>query len=397
MKNTLRALWYAGVLAAAVACLPAQAALPAGVSGSWYNPAQSGHGLSVQVLNPESALLYWYVYDRDGNPFFLYIEGRIHGQRIDGVAYAPSGMRWGDFDPQTLQKPVWGEVALEFSDCDNATLSWEANSPDFGSGSMGVVRLSSVGTLSCQLAPVSESSLPGGLYSLVASKARPGVTMTMPGVAAVDPQGVVWATEFLGYGTGMHDIPGPTYVGALMPRALSAMPAGDGTASIRLGNTTWAMWSWSAAYPGGVETLAAEWSFGNEGATLSFASPANNSNETWTFAAAPGALVAPLTREQLVRTYSVRFRGQFHAVDQAMQVNADGTICIAASLEESCRYAGRYWLPDGDAGFMDFEVADIRHPDAVHRGRGFLHDGDDGRTLVMIGDSGLHGLALHAR
>ena len=396
MTNTLRALWCTGVLAAAAACLPAQATLPAGVSGSWYNPAQSGHGLSVQVLDPEHALLYWYVYDRDGNPFFLYIEGSINGQRIDGVAYAPSGMRWGSFDPQTLQKPVWGEVALDFSDCNNATLSWEANSPDFGSGSMGVVRLSSVGTLRCQLAPVSAPSLPGGLYSLVASKARPDVTTTLPGVAAVDPQGVVWATEFLSYGTGISDIPGPTFVGSWISRTLSAIPIGDDTVRVRLGNNTWAM-NWGAAFPSGVETLAAEWSFGDAGATLSFASLANNSNETWTFTAEPGGLVVPLTREELARTYSVRFRGQFSTSEQTMQVNADGTICIAASQLESCRYAGRYWLPDGDDGFMDFEIADIRNPDAIHRGRGFLHAGEGGRTLVMIGDNGLHGFALHAR
>lgn len=397
MKAILKTFWCAGVFAAAAACLPAQAALPTGVSGSWYNPAQSGHGLSVEVLNPEHALVYWYVYDRDGNPFFLYIEGRIQGQRIDGVAYAPSGMRWGNFDPQALRKPVWGEVDLEFSDCDNARLSWEANSPDFGNGSMDVVRLSSVHTLNCQLAPVSESPLSGGLYSVVSSKARPGSTTTLSGVAAVDPQGVVWATEFLGYGAEMYDIPGPTFIGSWISRALSVMPAGDGTASVRLSNNSWAMWSWSAAYPSGVETPDAQWSYGNAGVTLSFSSIANNSNETWAFTAAPGALVAPLTREELARTYSVRFRGQFSSNEQAMQVNADGTICIAASQTEPCRYAGRYWLPDGGDGFMDFEVADIRNPNAVHRGRGFLHTEEGGRVLVMIGDNGLHGFALHAR
>lgn len=389
----MRSLLSASLVMVGGVCINAQAALPAGLSGGWFNPQASGHGLSVQILDPERALVFWYVYDHEGKPFNLYIEGRIAGHRIDGVAYAPKGMRWGSFDPADLQMPVWGEVGLEFSDCDTATLSWEADSPDFGSGSMGVTRLSGIHALECRFP--SASALPPGAYSLLASKERSGIVTEQAGIAAVDPQGAVWAAEFLA--SDPRDIPGPTYVGASMPRALSAIPSAEDAASIRLGNNTWAMAAWASAYPGGVETLTGTWSVDTDNATLSFASAVHDSNETWIFSAAPGTLVAPLTTERLAGDYSVRFRGQFSLNEQTLRINADGTLCIAASTEEPCRYAGRYWLPDGELGFMDFEVSDSTDPAQIHRGRGFLHAGDEGQSLHMIGDNGTHGFALHAR
>ena len=36
----------------------ASAALPPGISGSWYNPQQSGHGLSIDMLSRDRALVW---------------------------------------------------------------------------------------------------------------------------------------------------------------------------------------------------------------------------------------------------------------------------------------------------------------------------------------------------
>ena len=44
-------------------------------SGSWYNPDQSGHGFSVEVLSTERSIAYWFTYDPFGNPIFLYADG----------------------------------------------------------------------------------------------------------------------------------------------------------------------------------------------------------------------------------------------------------------------------------------------------------------------------------
>ena len=40
----------------------------ADLSGSWYNPAQSGHGLMVEILDNQRVVLAWYTYDASGNP-----------------------------------------------------------------------------------------------------------------------------------------------------------------------------------------------------------------------------------------------------------------------------------------------------------------------------------------
>ena len=71
MKKTMRSLLSASLVMVGGVCINAQAALPAGLSGGWFNPQASGHGLSVQILDPERALMFWYVYDHEGKPMPL--------------------------------------------------------------------------------------------------------------------------------------------------------------------------------------------------------------------------------------------------------------------------------------------------------------------------------------
>ena len=51
-------------------------------SGSWFTPEQSGHGLVVQILSADSAVVYWYVYDADGNQLWLVGTGPYDGHSI---------------------------------------------------------------------------------------------------------------------------------------------------------------------------------------------------------------------------------------------------------------------------------------------------------------------------
>lgn len=122
MKQTLRDL---AILAALAFTHSATAGLPGSMSGTWYNPAQSGHGLSLDVLAADRAVAIWHVFDADGQPVTLYIDGHLDGRLLTGPAYAPVGMRFGSFDPAELQLPVWGQVAIDFSSCDQAQLELE--------------------------------------------------------------------------------------------------------------------------------------------------------------------------------------------------------------------------------------------------------------------------------
>ena len=40
-------------------------------SGAWFNPDQSGHGISVEILDDERTVIFWYAYDLDGKPTWL--------------------------------------------------------------------------------------------------------------------------------------------------------------------------------------------------------------------------------------------------------------------------------------------------------------------------------------
>lgn len=122
----------------------------ADISGSWYNPDQSGHGLMVEVLDQQRAVVAWYTYDGMGAPLWLIGNGTIRGQEmtIDLGAYSggrpPSGWAEGDL----LGEP-WGTVRLDFTGCNTANLTWESTHPDFGSGELPLQRLTRLQGESC--------------------------------------------------------------------------------------------------------------------------------------------------------------------------------------------------------------------------------------------------------
>jgi hypothetical protein len=120
-----------------------------GQSGAWYNPEQPGHGLSVEVISPERAVVFWNTFDSQGDPVWLYIDGTIDGNVIVGDAYYVEGMVWGVFDPSTKNVRSWGTVTLEFNDCNSAELVWNSEFPEYGQGQLRLSRLTSIHGLAC--------------------------------------------------------------------------------------------------------------------------------------------------------------------------------------------------------------------------------------------------------
>lgn len=151
-------------LAAAVAlAVPAltSAALPVGLSGSWYNPTQSGTGFSIQMLSPSNALVFWYSTDPAGNPFNLYIETRVEDGSLVGRALAPRGLRFGEWNRADLRTPAWGDVRIDFIDCDNASVRWTPNGEagaGFAPGNMPLRRLTRIEGNRCEFSTEAETS-----------------------------------------------------------------------------------------------------------------------------------------------------------------------------------------------------------------------------------------------
>lgn len=122
-------------------------------SGAWYNPDQAGHGLSVQVLDEERTIAFWYAYTPEGHSMFLLIDGVNDGHTVTGPAYSFDGMIWRQFDPATLKSEVWGEVSIEFLGCNSAMLTWASGMEDYGDGQIELQRLTYVAELECDEIP----------------------------------------------------------------------------------------------------------------------------------------------------------------------------------------------------------------------------------------------------
>lgn len=386
----------------------AHAALPSGISGAWYNPEQSGHGLSVKILSPDRALVFWYTYDAAGNPFNLYIDGRIEGRRIEATALAPRGMRFGSFDPDELDKPAWGTVGIEFDDCNRGRLNWQADDPAFGSGGFDIMRLTSPYTQTCELG---DAGLPArGIFEVdIATTQIPGTQQTSSGIAAIDSDGKLWALEKLNLSGPTELVPGPTYLGPNL-RVVSALVGTGATSSSTVFiNQTINLW---ARYPSTAYAPSkGEWTSTADGGKLVYRDPVlgfqgslSPPQATWTLRRSNADLVRPLRVERLARSYAATLRGQFFELPASIAFESDGSLCLRRYPEgqptDPCRLVGRYWLADAEQGFLDFELTDVDtviSPKVAYRGRGWLQSDGQGDALIMVGDDGYTGFGLIAR
>ncbi len=369
-------------LACLALLLPALAAaeLPPGISGAWYNPAQSGHGLSVEILDNERALAFWYVYDTEGNPVHLYLDGRIEGRRIEATAYAPRGMRFGSFRNADLRMPVWGEVALDFSSCDQGLLQWDSDLPGYGSGSSEIRRLTRIAGLDCDL----DGEASGTSVLLT------GVETHQPAAyAAIDEQGELWMLTPLA--TRADAVPGPQFVGA--PSFVSRARIGsNGVREFQRFFNYWA--TGLTTQPLG---LTAEGSLTREGGQLTLRDGTAQARE---LVLSPNgrSLLSPA---RVAGLWSLRLRNQFFDADGAIEVAADGSVCIRYAPNEpaaGCRFVGEITPVAGSAGFLRFELRSTGSASIpAFSGRGWLQSAEGEELLLLVGDNGATGFGLIGR
>lgn len=94
-------------------------------SGSWYNPDQSGHGLAVEILPGNIGLVYWYVYDNQGNQMWLIGSGAYDGHSIQADMTILNGAMFPpDFNSNDLIQKHWGTINLEFTGERSINYSW---------------------------------------------------------------------------------------------------------------------------------------------------------------------------------------------------------------------------------------------------------------------------------
>lgn len=186
-----------------------------GFTGMWWDPANPGHGLIVQVIEsvtandppatsaaknhlPYRLVTYWNVFDNDGGQLALYGIGDIaaNGNTASVPVSSGAGPSFPPaFDPADLVETPFGTLDFTFSDCDTAELDVTPTRAGFAPVTIPLTRASSVVGLDCslnQLGQIDRMGRPGintALIDLLASTGKKDAYNT-----AVDPAG--WAAAF---------------------------------------------------------------------------------------------------------------------------------------------------------------------------------------------------------
>jgi len=125
--------------------------ITSGITGSWYNTAQSGHGFNIEVLPGNVFLVYWYLFDNSGNNFWLggTSNGAVSGNSATVNLTQTTGGTYPPLDPTKIMRSPWGTLTFTFTDCNNGTVAWTPSVAGFAVGSMPIQRLTSVSGQSC--------------------------------------------------------------------------------------------------------------------------------------------------------------------------------------------------------------------------------------------------------
>ncbi len=118
-----------------------------GISGSWYEPDQDGHGFLLEVLTGGRLVAYWFAYDDQGNQAWMAGVGDIQGNTANVPVRITRGGFFGpDFDSDAINRQDWGNLAFTFDSCDTGSVTYNVG---FGSGTLSLRRLTTLDGLDC--------------------------------------------------------------------------------------------------------------------------------------------------------------------------------------------------------------------------------------------------------
>lgn len=120
-------------------------------SGSWYDPSHNGEGFLLEIISETLALMTWFTFDDQGNQAWVQGVGTIDENEIQfDQLLLPTGAEFGpSFDPDLVDRTLWGTGTMTFHDCNSATVSYSSSDDRFGSGEQNVVSLTNIHKLNC--------------------------------------------------------------------------------------------------------------------------------------------------------------------------------------------------------------------------------------------------------
>jgi hypothetical protein len=98
-------------------------------------------------------LAIWFTYTPDGSSRnWIYAQGTY--DRTKATTTLPAFLSAGGKFPPSIQTSdvtadPWGTLTFTFTDCDHGTASWNSVMPGYGSGSLPIVRLTSIDGAVC--------------------------------------------------------------------------------------------------------------------------------------------------------------------------------------------------------------------------------------------------------
>jgi hypothetical protein len=122
------------------------------LTGSWYDPAQSGHGLHIEVLPDYRFLAAWFTFDTTGTQQAWFMGVGTYSGNTATVASVvqPVGGRWiPNFDAAEVVNRPWGTLTFTFTDCNHGRVDFDSTAPGYGRGSMNLTRLTQPAGLAC--------------------------------------------------------------------------------------------------------------------------------------------------------------------------------------------------------------------------------------------------------
>jgi plastocyanin len=127
-------------------------AIGPGITGLWYDPQQSGHGIFLEVLPDNRLLAWWFAFSPDGTQqsWFGGV-GTYSGNTaaIPGVALTTGGRWIPNFDPTKIANNPWGTLNLTFTGCSTGRVDFISTYPGYGSNHMDLTRLTMPIGLTC--------------------------------------------------------------------------------------------------------------------------------------------------------------------------------------------------------------------------------------------------------
>jgi hypothetical protein len=103
--------------------------VPGVYSGLWWNPAESGWGISF-TQRGNNVFVAWYTYDASGNPkWYVASNCAITGTACSGLLYEVNGPHFfgAAFDPALSRVTQPGSIQLSFADASHASMSYTLN------------------------------------------------------------------------------------------------------------------------------------------------------------------------------------------------------------------------------------------------------------------------------